>query len=536
MKNTKILVGVFCFILGVATITAWRKHNYVSIPKNNTIRTLASQQQKLSESSGQQLIIDTFTEKILAMDSKAKVDETAAYIQDTAKKYPDFVGVQMFAAVASIAPLVKGLGWRLRGIVEDTDVTHSVVLTNLRFFYMSRYAYGKHILALFHYLFDPPNDEKQFYKISELQDELLKITPTLEKYLDLAKQSMSLPIENHQFELDRRIYFGLDDDKGFFDDQEAKKTYIKPYTSTVISVLARTIGFIKYLSVYNFDATTAVMRDVLRKSAINKIRDPLRLKKVWSRIRGRETKTVPNVISREQIFKLVRKYKKWGTSRFKSDKAQKLLDEAYEMFVLSSEHDLKGYVCSIEYPRLMLNGDAISNKYSCYWGYMEAENFMEEENFVVGGSKFLIDPNLLLINHRQDFHELRDRYRIYHPTSDDGIVEITSDATGVPVRINAKGPFKLQESLQNYFPTKFSNGLEYDDIRIEGNVAGTHIKKTGQWIWNWDYGRPVAWDSDYVTFSGLFPDATNENIYDIMYSVRLTRSLRPFSNFFTTVP
>ncbi len=87
---------------------------------------------------------------------------------------------------------------------------------------------------------------------------------------------------------------------------------------------------------------------------------------------------------------------------------------------------------------------------------------MEEENFVVGGSKFLIDPNLLLINHRQDFHELRDRYRIYHPISDDGIVEITSDATGVPVRINAKGPFKLQQSLQNYFPTKFSTGLEYD--------------------------------------------------------------------------
>ena len=103
------------------------------------------------------------------MKTKADVDKTAKYISETSKNYPDFVGVQLFSATADILPKLKGIVWRLRGIVEHTDILHSYILSNLRFFYVSRYAYGPHIRALFHYLVDPNPGDIQFKNISALQ-------------------------------------------------------------------------------------------------------------------------------------------------------------------------------------------------------------------------------------------------------------------------------------------------------------------------------------------------------------------------------
>jgi hypothetical protein len=123
---------------------------------------------------------------------------------------------------------------------------------------------------------------------------------------------------------------------------------------------------------------------------------------------------------------------------------------------------------------------------------------------------------------------------MYHPENEDGNVDITSDATGAIVRINMKNAFQVQRDLKRYLPVSFETSINHDGVSINNDV-GTYNER-GQWMWNYDYGRPTAWQGDAVKFGGLFPDATNENIYDIMYSVRLTRSLRPLSNLFTTVP
>lgn len=529
MKNYKIGIGVFCFFLGVFVFSFWKKQNYVSIPipKDTSVRNLAS------VSTGQQIVIDDFTTKILNIKTKQDIENVRAHILEVSKEYPDFVGVQVFAKTFEILPQFKGIIWRLRGIVELTDITHSAVLSNLRFIYNSRYAYGRHVLAFFNYFVDPTEKMNQFKSIEEVQDYLSNnVNPMLLGYLSSLELSMKLPNELHHFSFDRRIFSGEDDDKRYFDPEETKKEYIKPYTSYLISGLARTIGGIDYLSAYNFDELPKIMRSVLKKTAINSIFGRFKIKQ--GRRGEGEVKDLPNIISRKEIFEVVKKFKKFGTPRLNLETTQKNLDHAYKMMALASEHDIKGYTCSITYSSKIMSSEEIEDEYNCDSSFMEDESFREEEYFVVGGSKFLVDPNLLLINHRQDFHELRDRYRIYHPEKENGVVEIVVDATGGIVRINAKGAFKAHKDLKTFIPLEYVTDYKSETVEIKNNVGA--YNKRGQWEWNFDYGRPIKWADEAITFGGLFPEATNDNIYDIMYHVRLSRSLRPFSNLFTSVP
>jgi len=399
--------------------------------------------------------------------------------------------------------------------------------------------YGPHLRVLFHYITDPVVDKEQFTKISDFQNFLSGSFKTkLIGLYNASLKSLDLPAKNHHFTFDRRIFTGHDEESGkrFFDPKEVKREYIKPYTGYIISGLARTIGTIDYLNSYDMDDLPNIMTKNLRKSAINNVVGRFKLKDYVGGKRGADVRNLPNIVSRKELFETVREFKKFLTPRFNQKQTTALLNSSYEMFKMASEQDLKGYVCTIKYVHMMMNGDEIERPYNCNWDFMEAENFMEEEYFVVGGKNFLVDPNQLLINHRQKFHELRDRYRLYHPERADGIVNITSDVTGRTVRVNVKGAFSYQEDLKNFLPIMFSESLEFGEVKIDKGVGGRN--DIGQWAWNYDYGRPTSWKNQYATFGGLFPDAksTEREMYDLMYTVRLTQSLRPFSNMFTTVP
>ena len=94
--------------------------------------------------------------------------------------------------------------------------------------------------------------------------------------------------------------------------------------------------------------------------------------------------------------------------------------------------------------------------------------------------------------------------------------------------------FKVFDDLKVFIPETYSNEMVYNGKTLARGY-GSH-NKNGKWSWNFDYGRPLSWSSEAITFGGLFPDMTNSNVYDLMYTIRLTQSLRPFSNLFTTVP
>ncbi len=531
------------FILGIFSFAVWNQFFYVNIPKDGSVRKIASQ------STGQQVVIDDFTNRILEIDSTEDIDRVISHISKVSKEYPKFVGVQLFASFAEALPQFKGIAWKLRGLVEKTDIAHTYILSQLRFLYFSSYMYGPHLKALFHYLTDPPKNGSKFESLAELQNALyFKIRPQLSSLLQKAERSLGLEPELHNFTFDRRIFTGDSPGKRFFDPSEANREFIKPYMSYIISCMARAIAAIDYLYIYNIDDLPNIMRAVLKKSAINQLKSRFQFGGTSSRrrvgfnstrINKESVKSLPQVISRKEVFEIIERRKfsdflTFASDRVSREKANEVLAESYQMVQKAAEHDLKGYVCSISYVSMMMNGEYISSDYSCDWDFMEKEGFTEEEYFVVGGKNFLIDPNQLLINHKQKFHELRDRYRIYLENENNSGVYIVSDVTGEPIRINAHAVFKVFDDLKVFIPETYSNEMVYNGKTLARGY-GSH-NKNGKWSWNFDYGRPLSWSSEAITFGGLFPDMTNSNVYDLMYTIRLTQSLRPFSNLFTTVP
>ena len=144
------------FILGIFSFAVWNQFFYVNIPKDGSVRKIASQ------STGQQVVIDDFTNRILEIDSTEDIDRVISHISKVSKEYPKFVGVQLFASFAEALPQFKGIAWKLRGLVEKTDIAHTYILSQLRFLYFSSYMYGPHLKALFHYLTDPPKNGSKF--------------------------------------------------------------------------------------------------------------------------------------------------------------------------------------------------------------------------------------------------------------------------------------------------------------------------------------------------------------------------------------
>lgn len=528
MKNISVVIGAVCFLLGIVAYSTWDNFNYVSIPKpkESTKRTIAA------ESTGQQLIIDKFSEAILSIKSKEDVDKVLTGILEKASEYPQFVGVQFYGFLAELLPELKGVFWRLRGVVEDTEIVHIAALSRLRAFYHLEFAYGSHIKSIFRYLTDPVEGRTKFYKISEIQDYAYSnVRPILSKYLNLAVKSLEAEAVNHNFMMDRTLLIGIRGGQSLFDQQEARKEYIKSHTSFIISSLASSIGFIDYTSIYDVDDYSEISKKILRKTAINSVKDRFNITHL---IGGKEVvKSLPYVLTMKEIAPIIKDFNNFGTLR-KSvvSKADARVAESYRMFALSAEHNLKGYVCSIQYSSMIMTGQPIPKKYDCDWSFMEAEGFLEEEYFVVGGGKFVVDPNVLLINHRRKFNSLRDRYRMYHPKSANGVVEIVSNATGGVVRVNMKKAFQAHKDLKIFIPTAFETNGDFGGVRID-NGLGTYDSKK-QWVWNYAYGRPMQWRNDAVTFGGLFPDANNNNIYDLMRNIQLTNSLRPLGIIFTS--
>ena len=159
--------------------------------------------------------------------------------------------------------------------------------------------------------------------------------------------------------------------KTLFDQEEAKKEYIKAHTSFVISGLAASIGYIDYVSIYNVDEFSEISKKMLKKSAINSVKDRFKIRQL---IRGQEVvKSLPFVLTMKEVSDVIKEFDNFGTLRSSvSSEAKSRVDESYRMFALAAEHNLKGYVCSIKYTSMAMSGQPIPKEYNCDWSFMEA--------------------------------------------------------------------------------------------------------------------------------------------------------------------
>ena len=528
-RSKKFFVVAAIFGVFFGSYYFYSNQPQMAIHPYKTSRSIAS------SNDSQQRILDDFTDKIVNIKNKSDIEAVRAHIIKVAKENEKLFVVQVYADVAKMLPEFEGIGWRLRGLVEEHDIVHLASLRFLRGLYQNLYSSGDHTKAFFQYIIDPsPEKNNKFTKISEVQDFLYKsIRPQLAQLQNKLFYALKTrPAADFDFYFDRILVKGVSEDLTYLDAEQAKKRVIKPHFSFVLSMLSQGIGFIEYAYVYNIDDFPKVMRKALTKSAINQATNRFRVVTFSvNSLAGKET-SLPYVISRKEYFDWVKSYPSLLSARFNEAVAQPILDSSYNNFKIAAQQNLKAYSCSIEYPINMASGNEPSDGYVCDGSFMKG-GFEADENFVRGGSEYLVSPNLLLLNQKSELRHLLQKVKMYSQIGNEPVA-IISQITGQKINVSLRNGFKYHASLTKFLPIDFNSTYKLEDgSQMQGQQVGSY-SKSKQWAWNYNYGKPTGWIDP--TFGGVFPDFTNQNIYHMMATVDLTPELQRVGRIFTTVP
>ena len=468
--------------------------------------------------SGQQQMIDQMNLRILSIQSRSQVkavaDEMIAIASASeAIAYP---AVQMYAAVASLMPSLEGIIYRCRQFVEQSDWIHMSVLFGLRNFKYNDYLYGPHIEAIFDYLTYPSEQAgKPFRSVAELQDYLLfKVAPQIENFMKVAAQLEQLPPENFEFQFDRSILVGQKVGLRFIDPLETKKTFIKPYFYTVEFLLQRTLGTIYYVSALDLNELPMVSNRVLKTTTMNTFVGDLRL--------GVPVKGVTPMMTYETI-KQARTFLNWRNKISNAGQlveTQTLLDWAFYYGQVSAQNQLAAYVCGLKYPYMKSRGQMpnVDKVKDCS---ILDQVGSTDSYFITEGSKYLFNPNSMILNFKKKYNAFRDRVRAFSTASQNRYAMITSDVTGKSLQVNVKAFFNAKVPPRDFLPTGYSASA----AASASNIAGVSA-------WNYDHGKPLRF-KDY-TFGGFFNASEvrdSDSLYQAMATLLYTDAISPFAIF-----
>lgn len=466
----------------------------------------------------QQEIIDYISRLIIDMKSKDQVLKTVQEIKRIASepKNRNYPGVQIFGAVADIVPQLEGIVYRMRDIVEPSDWLHMSSLFRLRAFNYNSFVYGQHITAIFDYLTYPSHRVgKPFKNVSELQDFFLNtVAPKMEAALAVSKTLEGLPNKDFDFQFDRTLFVGESSDVRFIDQDETKKTFIKPYFYTVGFLLQRALGTIYYGSAMNLDDLPKFANAVIRKTTINSFTGDLRPS--GSQAKGITPQLLVDAISQYPNYLT---WKKQVIFRGNRVAPQVLLDKAFEYAVLSAKYQRAGYNCGLSYP-LQAEGGSLSFDVS-----VESCASVDLSNIdgyhVHNGEAYLFNPNSMVLNFKQKYKTFRDRVRVFEGAAKNQYVTVMSDSTGKSIKVFAKAFFKSNVSQRSFLPTGFVN-----------RGASFKVDGLNTYAWDYSYGKPASY-KDY-TFNYFF-DAKEvydmKSLYSAMSTLMYTDSIAPFAAF-----
>lgn len=470
-------------------------------------------------SSAQQKIIDNMNKIILSLSNRTEVSSAVKQIKELAEKpeHKEMPGVQLYGAIASIVPDLEGIFYRCRAFVETSDWLHMSWLFGLRDFQYNSYLYGPHVQALFDYLTYPSEKAgPSFEKVSDFQNYLLsRIAPKLEAFLGEAQKLEKLPSANFEFQFDRTILVGEAKNLRFLDPEEAKKLFIKPYHYTMMFLLQRTLGTIYYIGAMDLNELPIVFNRVIKATTINTIRGDLRLL-TQEPVKGVTPELAYTAIGSTHSFLEWRK----DIVITKADKtekvsAQSLLDKAFLYGRQSAYNQLQAYVCGIKYPQR--NTMEMTSKDCTVFD----DHGNPEAQFVANGSKYIFNPNSMLLGFKKKYQMLRDRVRAYEDSAKGSYSTIHSDVTGESVQVNLKALFNERRSQRSFLPTGYL-----------AKPASSRAVGLDARAWNYDHGKPIRFED--FTFGGFFNPSEVSNIdslYNKMRTVLYTDAIAPFAIF-----
>ncbi|MGZ3746509.1 MAG: hypothetical protein ACXWRE_04100 [Pseudobdellovibrionaceae bacterium] len=505
------------FIAFIAVVACFGIAIYFA--KNDTSSSkveLASREPADVGVAGQQQMLDKMNQIILSIQNRKQVVAAAQQIVQMAQdaQAKNFPGVQLYAAFASLVPDLEGIIYRCRAFIETSDWLHMSWLFGLRDFSYNDYLYGPHVKALFDFITYPSRKAgPEFKKFSDLQDFALgTLAPKLEKVIAVAAEMEKLPSANFEFQFDRTILVGQGNNLRFLDPEEAKKLFIKPYHYTMTFLLQRTLASIYYIGAMDLDELPVVFNRVIRETTINTVRGDLRM---GDPAKGVTPKMVYNVFHGTKSFL---GWRKQITIANKNVTAQSLLDRSFYFGATSAYYQLAGYVCGIKYPYARSHSQMpeIDRKKDCMTFDQEGN---PESYFVANGSKFLFNPNHMILNFKKKYHAFHDRARVYAGSQNNQYTDVYSDVTGQTVRVNVKPFFSTNVSQRDFLPTGYSP-----------ESASSPVPELGVKAWNYDHGKPTQF-KDY-TFGGFFDRSqvnSTESLYHAMSTVLYTEAIEPFA-------
>jgi hypothetical protein len=451
----------------------------------------------------EQSIIEEINNKIISIHSSNQIEDVRRLIisQASKKGHEKMYLLNMYAALVRPLRLLKGIAWRLRGVVEDSGILHVNAVSAIKDIHYSEYMVGPHLKALVKYLVDPNLALEKFETMASVQefldDELYTV---LNRSLtDFSKIVTSLP-DKYQFDLDGYLLTGHQlkrEDKSpvlFISDSKRFKKVIKPNLFYVQSTMKRVLGAIKYSYVYDFEDAMSISNAMMLKTALNM--RPITRKILPNRL--------PNFMTPKDFVETIekRKYGKFLTLRIKNKKrAQEYLDKSRSYFLDANKDELVAF-----------NG-SLNN------------SILEE------GSSYLVNPRALYVRKERANRRLNEKIRMYDDMAASKSSFVTSETTGRQMEFNLAPLFTAHDDLKAFLPKTFlGNKEKRGDYLKENNKKVKHYK-TGDKVFAWDYlyGRPNTWKDP--TFGGLIPGATNKNLLELTRSLRQTASTYTFVKF-----
>ena len=454
-----------------------------------------------------------------------------------------YLGAQMYIHLYDLIKPLRSILWRSRGLVEDADIVHAQILTQLRLVKYWDYLYGDHTGALFMYLAHPTKDSEMFESVAELQDAAKAYGDILMAKVDILEGWWKDPNNAYilDFTVDRRIIVGGTKTHGgseitYLDPGQTDKQFIKPYVRALQFMLARTSGAIDMLHFINLEDFSKIFAQVSKDTMINaarvKARDAARgiFHGLSSRVRSavgmvgldKEVKIPAVGVSPKSIFGAMKNPEFSSFLTMRADKTKKEIENvikgARTKFEDSARHELQFYVCGITFA---FEGAPPAASWDPEESCLDFPNRAEMDTLHMPQSQakeFIQNPNFMLVDWENKYHMYEERFDLYDSPQP---YLLSSHITGRKIQINLDNIFKYRDDLKVFLPGAgdFDNKVELD--RVEG-------KKKLNYAW----GRPTNWN--YKLLKEMFPDIQDNNpdsLYMVLRNLELTDSVVPFATF-----
>lgn len=465
----------------------------------NKISPTASKTSKLSALRGiasEGELIEGINKKIVAIDSQYQIVPLINELITLANKEENKENTSLQLYKLALKPVLKleGIIWRFRKVVENSGALHLTALGLITKAYHRSYMYGPHIKATLDYLTTPANSYPMFENLTEAQDFLEKdIRPELQSSLsELQNLTKSLD-DTWTLNFDGYLVSGFNpkNNMTFISEQKRYKTVIKPHLYYGISSLHRALGFIDYSVNYNISQLPQFVDKLVSKTAINNTI----LSKTFTRGLPQIStpKEASEILNGSKLLSNKKTFAPFLTLRKSTQIAKENLRSAMTHFKSASAYELK----ALEQTIILSDSD--------------------------NGDRYIINPNFLIIGQESTVRRLNEMVGLYEKALKGETQLVTSHITGRQTKINLISLFTPYSDLKVFLP-KESN--------FSSEKRGHTLKwKSGrnEFGWNYNYGKPVSYPDP--TFGGFLPEANNENIYSIARDIKLTESLKVFSDY-----